>query len=315
VYVGMDVGVYYQDNTTGNNWVLYNNGLPNTQVRDFEISPATPGILYAATCGRGIYAVSLIGSPTPVSSFNSSATGTNCTGASISFSDQSSNTPTAWSWSVAPSNGASISSASAQNPNITFQTAGIYTVSMQATNANGQGIAVSQTITISATPAISVSGSVQTICANEAVSYTASGASSYTWSNGGGTAFSATYVPTGTTQYTVTGSSNGCTSAKVVSVTVSICSGISSVILQDLAYSIFPNPSKGRLTLKTSGNGTKPVHLHILDINGKVVFEQDIHFNNKQQTEIGIEQLAHGTYFIILSNGNETSRTIRILKE
>jgi PKD repeat protein len=315
VYVGMDVGVYYMDNTTNGNWVLYNNGLPNAPLKEFEISPATPNILYAVTFGRGIYAVSLIGSPTPVANFNSSATGTNCAGVPITFSDQSTNTPNAWSWSVTPANGANISLASAQNPNITFLSAGIYTVSLQATNANGQGIAVSQTINITPAPVLAVSGSVQTVCTGEAVSYTAIGASSYTWSNGGGTASSATYVPTGTTQYTVTGSSNGCTSAKVVSVTVSICTGISSVMLQDQAYSVFPNPSKGRLTLKTSGDGTRPVHLHISDASGKVVFEQDIHFNNKQQTEINIEQLAHGTYFITLSAGQEGSRPLRIIKE
>jgi hypothetical protein len=56
IYVGMDVGVYYIDNTT-TTWTLYNSGLPNTPVMDLGISAAAPNKLRAATFGRGVYEI------------------------------------------------------------------------------------------------------------------------------------------------------------------------------------------------------------------------------------------------------------------
>lgn len=53
LYIGMDVGVYYKDNTMSN-WELYNTGLPNVRIRDVKIKYNT-GELFAATYGRGAW--------------------------------------------------------------------------------------------------------------------------------------------------------------------------------------------------------------------------------------------------------------------
>jgi photosystem II stability/assembly factor-like uncharacterized protein len=53
LYIGMDVGVYYIDNTL-TNWELYNQGLPNVRVRDLKIKYDTQE-LYAGTYGRGAW--------------------------------------------------------------------------------------------------------------------------------------------------------------------------------------------------------------------------------------------------------------------
>lgn len=58
VYIGMDAGVYYIDNTSIT-WTLYNSGLPNTPVMDLGISAAAPNKLRAATFGRGVYEIDL----------------------------------------------------------------------------------------------------------------------------------------------------------------------------------------------------------------------------------------------------------------
>lgn len=58
----------------------------------------------------------------------------------VNFTDLSSNTPTSWTWSVSPGTGWSYAggtNASSQNPQITFNTLGFYTVSLTATNAIG----------------------------------------------------------------------------------------------------------------------------------------------------------------------------------
>ncbi len=60
----------------------------------------------------------------------------------VNFTDLSSGTPTSWSWSVSPGTGWSYSggtNANSENPQITFNTLGFYTVTLDATNAIGTG--------------------------------------------------------------------------------------------------------------------------------------------------------------------------------
>lgn len=217
VYIGMDVGIYYKDNTA-TNWTLYNNGLPNVPISDLEITAANPTLLYAATYGRGVWAVSLLPySIVPTSSFTTNPA-LKCSGAAITFSDQSNNTPIAWNWGVIPNTGVSVSSPTVQNPSMVFSNPGTYTVNFQSVNANGPGTTASQVFTILASPALMVSNSSQTLCGSGSVSYSASGASTYSWSNGGGSGPLATYTPTSSSVYTVTGTSNGCVSKQTVSV-------------------------------------------------------------------------------------------------
>jgi PKD repeat protein len=70
---------------------------------------------------------------TPVADFSASSTNIH-EGQSLDFSDLSINTPTSWSWTFT---GGTPSGSSDQNPTITYNTIGIYTVSLTATNAAG----------------------------------------------------------------------------------------------------------------------------------------------------------------------------------
>ncbi|MEY4803938.1 MAG: hypothetical protein RL331_451 [Bacteroidota bacterium] len=78
----------------------------------------------------------------PVANFVASATNVS-PGTTVSFTDLSTGIPTSWAWSVSPATGWSYaggSSASAQNPQITFNNVGQYTVSLTATNAQGSDV-------------------------------------------------------------------------------------------------------------------------------------------------------------------------------
>jgi xyloglucan-specific exo-beta-1,4-glucanase len=57
LYVGMDVGVWYR-NDTMSSWQLYTTDLPNVIVSDLEVHTTTQR-LYAATFGRGLWATDL----------------------------------------------------------------------------------------------------------------------------------------------------------------------------------------------------------------------------------------------------------------
>jgi len=61
LYLGMDYGVYYIDNTF-DEWQPYNNLLPNVIINELEINKTT-GMIYAGTYGRGLWASPVV-SPT-----------------------------------------------------------------------------------------------------------------------------------------------------------------------------------------------------------------------------------------------------------
>ncbi len=69
----------------------------------------------------------------PVADFTASST-TIYEGQSVIFTDASTNSPTSWSWTF---EGGTPSSSTAQNPSVTYSTAGTYDVSLTATNAAG----------------------------------------------------------------------------------------------------------------------------------------------------------------------------------
>jgi PKD repeat protein len=82
---------------------------------------------------------------TPVApTANFSANATNITpGTTVNFTDLSIGLPTSWAWTVNPATGWSFaggSTASTQNPQITFNTVGQYTLSLTATNAQGSDV-------------------------------------------------------------------------------------------------------------------------------------------------------------------------------
>jgi len=134
MYIGTDVGVFYRE-ASMNDWSVYNNGLPNVVVTDLEIS-YQDSKLWAGTFGRGLWNSDLASIPAPSVSFTANNTAI-CAGDCISFTDNSSNSPSSWSWSFP---GANTSSSTSQNPsNICYPTPGTYNVSLTATNSTGSG--------------------------------------------------------------------------------------------------------------------------------------------------------------------------------
>jgi PKD repeat protein len=82
------------------------------------------------------------GSP-PVSAFLASKTQI-CKGSSITFTDQSTNSPTSWSWQFP----GTPSTSTLSNPTVTFPNPGVYTVSLVASNPSGPGNVSVKTITV-----------------------------------------------------------------------------------------------------------------------------------------------------------------------
>jgi PKD repeat protein len=136
LYIGTDVGVFYRE-ASMNDWLAYNTGLPNVVVTDLEIS-YQDNKLWAGTFGRGLWSTDLAGTPPPAAAFTANNT-LICAGNCVNFTDNSTQSPSSWSWSFP---GASTASSTQQNPgNICYPTAGTYNVSLTATNSSGSGSA------------------------------------------------------------------------------------------------------------------------------------------------------------------------------
>ncbi|MBL6663723.1 MAG: PKD domain-containing protein [Flavobacteriales bacterium] len=160
VYVGSDFGVYKGDAdaiTNGTyNWSHYNNNsLPNVIVYEMEIKSSNHS-LYAATHGRGLWKNPL--KRYPQADFEVSDL--LCHLEPILFDDQSLFVPTSWNWNFGDGN-----TSTEQSPYHTYNIAGVYFVTLIASNALG-----SDTIT----KVISVLPTISTY-----TNHTSSG--SYTW--------------------------------------------------------------------------------------------------------------------------------------
>src|SRR5207302_189149 len=86
-----------------------------------------------------------------------------------------------YTWSATPPGATFSPSSNGVAPNIYFPSAGNYTITMMA--SNGATSTASGTVTIIAAPVLTVTPLSQTVCPGIGVSYTATGATTYTWSN------------------------------------------------------------------------------------------------------------------------------------
>jgi PKD repeat protein len=173
-----------------------------------------------------------------------------CAGQCISFTDNTTNSPTSWNWTF---NGGTPATSTQQNPsNVCWNTPGTYTVTLQACNIFGCS-STSQTLTVlnGSIPNITVTASPSsTICLGGSTNLTASGASSYTWTPA--TGLSCTNCPnpvanpTSTTTYTVTGSNGTCTNTATITITVDNA----NITVTPSSPSICPG---GNVTLTASG--------------------------------------------------------------
>ncbi len=304
IYVGMDVGVYYMDNTMSS-WTLYNTGLPNVEISQLKISPAAPTKLRAATYGRGVYEVDILAAP--LGSFSIAAI-PYCAGQNIQFTDLSTLSPNGWAWNVNPSAGVVITSPSSQNPQISFPSPGNYSVTLIPSNVIGPGNPVTQTITVNAPPTVSVAAANQTICIGEYVVFSVSGASTYTWSNGGGNNTLAIYGPTTAATYTVYGqATNGCITAVPLSVAVDPCVGINELKAGENSILVYPNPNQGVFTVEVKNE----TEISLYSAIGSELLRKKV---SAGKTELTISNLASGIYYLKSVSGNK-STVIKLVKE
>src|SRR4051812_27541630 len=106
----------------------------------------------------------------PVADFTISQQ-TTCVNSVVQITDISSDSPTAWTYTVESLTG----TLTAQNPTLSFSTSGDHNITLIATNVNGPSAPVSKTITVNDLPVLAVSPATA-VCAGDNATLSATGA-------------------------------------------------------------------------------------------------------------------------------------------
>lgn len=180
---------------------------------------------------------------------------------------------------------------------------GVYTVSYIQQPCYCQGVMAITTgtgvVTIQSAPALTISGATFA-CIGEARSYQASGASTYSWSNGlQSPSFTITTAVAGTLNYTVTGfSTNGCVSKLPLNINVSKCTDEEELNYSGVVLKVFPNPNTGEFEMSTQN----PLELQLMDASGKLIGEFKLTSENNYR--IVVRDLKPGFYLLREKNAS-----------
>jgi uncharacterized repeat protein (TIGR02543 family) len=107
-------------------------GLSAATEYEFQVRSLCPGGATSSYSSSFIFTT--ISNLPPVADFTADTTSIS-EGQSVTFTDTSTNTPTSWSWSFP---GGNPSTSTSQNPTVVYNSAGVYNVTLTATNANGE---------------------------------------------------------------------------------------------------------------------------------------------------------------------------------
>ena len=237
-----------------------------------------------------------------VSNFNTPSN--TCINSVITMTNNSTGSPApTYTWSTIPV--ALISNTSATNPNISFSSGGIYTISLVASNSSLTSVS-STTINVMPSPTVNITLSSSTLCPGQTATAVASGATSYTWVPGNLSGASQALSPTSTQVYTITGSNGSCASSTNKTLTVVVCTGIEEGIKNVLFVNAFPNPFKDELTIEVN----EPSQITITNALGQVV--KTLNVNGK--TTLDTNDLPKALYVLTIKT-QSGSRAIKLIKE
>jgi hypothetical protein len=178
----------------------------------------------------------------------------------------------------------------------------VYTVVSTST----AGCSLSNTVQVTvggSSPTVSVSGGT-TICAGQSATLTATGATSYTWSNSANTP-SIVVSPTVTSTYTVYGTTltNTCASINTVTVVFSICTAL-AVHATGENLSVYPDPSNGEFAIRWQNATSDTYDITITDISGRVVHREKM--DQPSSHHIHLTDCKAGIYILTLRGKEHT---------
>ncbi len=258
--------------------------------------------------------VNVSGVTFPQASFDIDEIDSSCAPLVVQFNDQSLNSPTSWYWTFP---GGIPANSTDPNPIVTYESAGIYNVSLSVSNLTGvNSVEETMFITVHEDPIADFSA----IISGDSVLFTNTsiGGGNLVWDFGDGN-FSNEDSPlhkyaaygTYTVKLTV---SNDC-GLETIAKEVVVANPTSINELNQISnFQLFPNPNNGQFTMILDGESIKDLSVNIYNILGQVVHKETVDFNAGHLNKaFDISQLASGTYFIQL-NSKEGTLTRKLVK-
>ncbi len=196
----------------------------------------------------------------PAASFVNNDT-TFCLPSSVKFNDNSENFPTSYQWIF---EGGTPATSTAKNPEVSYNSAGAYTVTLITSNTFGfDTIELKKYIVANAIPTVAISAGETILCRGKSTKLYATGAQDFSWSPvfaiSSTKGDSVTINPPSTVTYTVKGTSvNGCTNTEAITITILPGPGITT--LTRVGDSLIANNSNATVIFRWQFNGA--------DING-----------------------------------------------
>ncbi len=167
------------------------------------------------------------------------------------------------------------------------------------------------TVTVNALPTLSATSNSSLICVGQNATLTAAGANTYTWST---TSNSTSIVvsPSVSSTYTISGTNaNGCSNSTTITQSVSLCTGIASVIEKDVTVGLYPNPTNGLLNIALSSL-SENVSIELYSNMGQLILSQKI---NSLTSDLNLENTANGIYSIRITENGKAVFTSKIVKQ
>jgi PKD repeat protein len=244
----------------------------------------------------------------PTASFSQSAF-TACVPVEIAFTDESDNNPTSWAWTF---NGGEPSESNEQNPVVTYNTPGIYDVSLRVTNDFG-------TSTLESVDAVVIYDvprpdfEFEILDEQEgtvAFNYTGNLVSTYLWTFGDGN--NSDYKDP-VHSYDEDGSyevilevTNDCGTEKITYLVVIMRSSVTEINNQ-LNFQLMPNPSQGIVYIQLVKELTTEHKLEIFNSQGQMIWNRRVVelSGGNNQLILNLQNLSEGVYFVRIIGEHE----------
>lgn len=259
-------------------------------------------------CEATSNSISVSVSSSPVPTIGASGSTTICSGDDVTLTASTSDS---YQWNL---NGNPISGATSQTYDASAQ--GIYTVTVTNTDpCDGVGTSAQTVVFVNATPTATATSSIN----GNTVTFTnnSTGATTYAWDFGDGnnsTLANPVYTYAGGGNYTVTLTATNGNCSDVFTINLnSVSVGEELTMVENI--SIYPNPANQDATLNVVLTDSKSFDVMMLDITGKLVFNQNISNTNigENRVNIPVSEIENGIYFVRILFENNQSEIIKLM--
>lgn len=165
-------------------------------------------------------------------------------------------------------------------------------------------------VTVNPNPTLSIQSSASEICVGEVVTFTVSGASTYSWNGvAGGNEY--TLSPVANVTLTVLGeNAQGCVTTATQAQPVSLCLGLIDSNDNENDIVVYPNPTSGLITVSMPVNETRVV-VSVVDLQGRILLSRETQFENPT---IDLSEWTSGAYQLLIYRDSHATKRVLLIK-